>query len=290
MCRLAYIPGKAKVNRTDLVDLLHMLEKSCGGDGNGFFAVSPTGEVFSEKGLKLDCCTIVAKVWKLIKNGWDVYFHTRKVSVGWKSDSQCHPFKIEGKKFSGWLCHNGTWRDGVPLANYLGCGSDTAALSKVIGKFGIEGAEKRDLFPSSGIFLIYGSENGETPIHRVIKKAGDLQYCPKTGIWASEFDKDWPHWSQVYTATVGKHLLCKPAPQYTPPARSNNGRFIPSRTNSHRDIIDSGIPAPWDSESVVENRQTRLWERLWPDNPESTDYEHEPEWEYRGGYPKRDFK
>lgn len=287
MCRLAYIPGKAKVNRTDLVDMLHMLEKSCGGDGNGFFAVSPNGQVVSEKGLKLDCCAIVGKVWKLIKNGWDVYFHTRKVSVGWKSDSQCHPFKIEGKRFNGWLCHNGTWRDGVPLANYLGCGSDTAALAKVIGKFGIEGAEKRDLFPSSGVFLIYGSENGETAIHRVIKKAGDLQYCPKTGIWASEFDKDWPYWSQVYTATAGKHLLCKPAPQYVPPARGNSGKFV-SRTNSHPDIVDAGIAAPWDSESVVESREARLWERLWPDTPTDYEPESENEWFHRGGYPKRD--
>lgn len=283
MCRLAYIPGKAKVNRTDLVDLLHMLEKSCGGDGNGFFAVSPTGEVFSEKGLKLDCCTIVAKVWKLIKNGWDVYFHTRKVSVGWKSDSQCHPFKIEGKRFSGWLCHNGTWRDGVPLANYLGCGSDTAALAKVIGKFGIEGAEKRDLFPSSGVFLIYGSENGETPIHRVIKKAGDLQYCPKTGIWASEFDKDWPYWSQVYTATAGKHLLCKPAPQYTPPAKVGKATRYESWDNKPRNkyrpnpIIDAEIPAPWDEPTEGDRK---LWERLWPE-AEYNDID--------GGYPKRDF-
>jgi hypothetical protein len=287
MCRLAYIPGNCKVNRTDLVDLLHMLQKSFGGDGNGFVAVGPNGEQFSEKGVKLDNDAIVVKTWKLIKKGWSLYYHTRKISVGWSSDKQCHPHLIKGEKFNGWLCHNGTWNDGVPLANYFNCGSDTAALARCIGKFGIEGAEKRNLFPKSGVFLIYGSENGESPIHRVVKKSGDLQYCPKTGIWASEFDKDWPYWSQVYTATVGKHLLCKPAPQYIPPVRGNGGKFV-SRKNSHPDIIDSGIPAPWDDDdrTVVDSRP-KLWERLWPQEP-STDYEPEVDWEYRGGYPRRD--
>jgi hypothetical protein len=282
MCRLAYIPGKAKVNRNDLTCLFEMLEKSCGGDGNGYFAVSPTGEVVSEKGLKLDANAIIIKTWKLIRQGWDLYFHTRKVSVGWKSDSQCHPFRIDGKKFQGWLCHNGTWRDGIPLANYLGCGSDTAALAKVIGKFGIEGAEKRDLFPSSGVFLIYGSENGETPIHRVIKKAGDLQYCPKTGIWASEFDNTWPNWSQVYTSTHGKHLLCKPAPQYVAPAKTSKVTRYESwdskiKRSRHNAVIDTGIPAPWDEPTEGDRK---LWERLWPE-AEYNDID--------GGYPKRNF-
>lgn len=282
MCRLAYIPAGVKCNRNDLCNLFEMLEKSCGGDGNGFVAIGPNGEEYSEKAVKLTSDDIVKKTWRLLRKGWSLYFHTRKISVGWSSDKQCHPHRIKGDKFVGWLCHNGTWNDGVPLANYLGCGSDTAALARCIGKFGIEGAEKRNLFPKSGVFLIYGSENGETSIHRVVKKSGDLQYCPKTGIWASEFDKDWPYWSQVYTSTIGKHLLCKPAPQYIPPPRNEKGKFTSRR---HPDIKDVSIPAPWDNEKpkIVDGRPS-LWSRLW----EQEEYEPEPDWEYRGGYPRRD--
>lgn len=288
MCRLAYIPPRVKCNRNDLCNLFDALVKSCGGDGNGFVAIGPNGEEYSEKGVKLSNDEIVAKTWKLIKKGWSLYYHTRKISVGWSSDKQCHPHRIKGDKFVGWLCHNGTWHDGVPLANYLGCGSDTAALARCIGKFGIEGAEKRNLFPKSGIFLIYGSENGETPIHRVIKKAGNLEYCPKTEIWASEFDKDWGWWSQTYTSTIGKHLLCKPAPQYIPPPRGEKGKFVSRR---HPAIKDVSIPAPWDNEeeTVVDDRP-KLWDRLWPaDEEKPWEQEAEADWQYRGGYPKRDF-
>lgn len=215
MCRLAYIPGGAKVGYRPMVELFTKLEKSCGGDGNGYVAVSPEHQIVSNKGLKLTPSQIVKQTYKLIRNGWSVYFHTRKVSVGWLDDDQCHPFEIRGKMFHGWMCHNGTWFDGGVMAKYFGCGSDTAAFARLIGQMGLKKLKEIKLFPSSGVFLLYGSNPKAVPLHRVLNISGDLEYCPKTGVWASEFDQTWEHWSDTYYVDAGRHMLDKAPPKRT---------------------------------------------------------------------------
>lgn len=214
MCRLAYVPGKADVKFSELVNLFKALEKSCGGDGNGYVAVSPEGQIFSNKGVKLTPNTIVKHTYRLIQDGWSLYFHTRKVSVGWIDDDQCHPFEIRGKAFKGWMCHNGTWGDGSVMAKYFGCGSDTAAFARLIGQFGLKKLKEIKLFPLSGVFLLYGNRPSEVPMHRVLHIWGDLEYCPHTGIWASEFPGEWKHWNDTYNVDYGRHMLNK-----TPPKR-----------------------------------------------------------------------
>jgi hypothetical protein len=213
MCRLAFIPGKAKINYQELLDLFNALEASCGGDGNGYVAVSPEGASVLNKAVKLTNAQIVKETYKLIRSGWAVYYHTRKISVGWSDDAQCHPFKISGRKFKGYMCHNGTWIDGSVMAKYFNVGSDTAAFAKLIGEFGLKALQERKLFPHSGIFLLYGSHPKGQSLHRVLNIAGDLEYCPKSGIWASEFHAEYKYWNDTYRVMTGRHMLEKPAPR-----------------------------------------------------------------------------
>ena len=213
MCRLAYLPGNSKVNYAAMGCLFKSLEASCGGDGNGYVAVSPEGQVLSNKGIKLSVAQIVKQTYKLMRSGWSIYFHTRKVSVGWLEDDQCHPFEIRGKAFKGWLCHNGTWSEGSVMAKYFECGSDTAALARLIGQFGLKKLKEMKLFPSAGVFLLYGSSPRDMPMHRVLHIFGDLEYCPKTGVWASNFDQSWEHWNDTYNVEYGRHMLNKQPPK-----------------------------------------------------------------------------
>ena len=215
MCRLAYIPGGAKVGYQNMISLYSSLEKSCGGDGNGYVAVSQEGQILSNKGLKLTPAQIVKQTYKLVRDGWSVYFHTRKVSVGWLDDDQCHPFEIRGKMFHGWLCHNGTWFDGGVMAKYFGCGSDTAAFARLIGQFGLKKLKEIKLFPTSGVFLLYGASPKNVGLHRVLNISGDLEYCPVTGVWASEFGQEWKHWDTTYHVATGRHMLDKAPPKRT---------------------------------------------------------------------------
>lgn len=215
MCRLAFIPAKAPISRKNLESFLKQLEKSFGGDGNGYAAISPDGTVLIKKSLKLSCEIMAKEIHALKNQGWSIYFHTRKVSVGWHSDAQCHPFKIEGQEWHGTLCHNGTWMDGSVLAKYLNTGSDTATMAYLIGELGLETMDQRKLMPKSGVFLLYGGKPGETPTHNVLHLGGSLEYCPKTGVWASEFFKDWPHYHETIYVEEGSHSLEKPAPQRT---------------------------------------------------------------------------
>lgn len=208
MCRLAFVPPKSPISRGELSDLFDYLERQCGGDGTGYLLIpkdedKPTRMV---KGVKLSTKMVVKDVYRPIRGGHGLIYHTRKVSVGWLSDDQCHPHVVGGRKARGYLVHNGTWYDGVAIANYLGCGSDTAALARVLGKFGMEGAEDRGLFPKSGVFLLH--LNGEL---RAIKKGGDLRYCPRTGIFASSFPLWWG--GGDYEVATGSHSLLSPPPE-----------------------------------------------------------------------------
>lgn len=280
MCRLAYIPGQAQLGYKKMIQFFDHLEKSCGGDGNGYVAIGPKGEVITSKGVNLKNDEIVSVVYHLIRRGWSVYYHTRKISVGWSEDRQCHPFKITGKQFNGYLCHNGTWSNGTVLASYLGVGSDTAALAKVIGKFGINEAEKLGLFPSSGVFLVYGNEPGKHGIHRVIKKYGDLKYCKRTGIWASEFPSDWSGYHNTYTVTNGSHMLDQPAPKYVQKHYkeedySKKKGYITSDTSMFR---NPDYYAKWElEEQIRKNGETPAW--FYQDSEEYRNKIHEMDWD-----------
>lgn len=211
MCRLAYLPPNVRVNRKTMGNFFEQLECSFGGDGNGYAAISPNGDVVIEKGVKRSAHELAKSCMALNRAGWHVYFHTRKTSIGFNHDDQCHPFKIDGPAWKGTLCHNGTWSDGGVLAKYFDVGSDTAAFARLIGEFGLEEIERRKLMPAMGIFLLYGAKPGETPTHHAIRmtSSSDLEYCPKTGIWASEFFKDWIGYKETFTVATGIQSLEK---------------------------------------------------------------------------------
>lgn len=213
MCRLAFIPARTKISRKQLASFFNQLECSFGGDGNGYAAISPDGTVTIGKGVKMSTDQIAGEAIKLNRAGYAIYFHTRKISVGWSSNDQCHPFRIDGPSWDGSLCHNGTWTEGAPLAKYLCTGSDTATLAYLIGEIGLPEIKNRDLMPRSGIFLLYGGKPGEAKMHTVLNLGGSLEYCPKTGVWASEFFKDWPNYNLTYSVEQGAHMLEKPAPK-----------------------------------------------------------------------------
>jgi hypothetical protein len=189
MCRMIAIDGSAGKSRTiskaSIEDSFCELELSMGGDGNGMLWKLPRSKEWRvEKGLKFSAEKAAGIAYRVINSGGKVLYHSRKVSVGWLDDSQCHPHRINGRKFSGWLTHNGTWHDGVAIATYLGLGSDTQALARVIGKFGLDESRKAGLFPSRGAFFLV-SDNGDV---RVIVANGDMVWSDDNGhrIWSSE--------------------------------------------------------------------------------------------------------
>lgn len=208
MCRLAFFPAGTKIELPTLKTFLSKLENSMGGDGNGYAAISPTGGVIINKAVKFDIDPMAEEIHGIMENGWHIYFHTRKTSIGSTTDNQCHPFRVKGPAWDGTLCHNGTWSDGGILARYFGCGSDTAAFAQLIGELGLEEIEKRGLMPKSGIWLLYGGKPGETKkTHTVLKIAGSLEYCPKSKIYASQFFNDWDGWAGTYNVKTGVHNL-----------------------------------------------------------------------------------
>lgn len=225
MCRLAFFPSGTRLKLEKLTNFLKALEKSFGGDGNGFAAISPTGGLTINKAVGLECDDMAKEMFDLLNLDWSVYFHTRKTSIGFTTDEQCHPFRIKGPAWQGSLCHNGTWRDGEILAKYWGVGSDTAAFAQLIGDIGLEEIEKRKLMPSSGVFLLYGAPPGQKPQHSVLKIGGSLEYCPETKIWASEFPKDWDYWKDTYSVKTGTmSLLKKPERGYATTTYNYNNR------------------------------------------------------------------
>lgn len=257
MCRLAYIPGNSPVKKKQLVTLFNELEKSCGGDGNGY-AVVQNGKPIIRKALNLTCESIVDDVFTYIKAGHSVYFHTRKVSIGWKSDHQCHPFKMDGFYFRGVLCHNGTWGDGGVLAKYFKTGSDTATLAHMIGKMGIRGLKKQQLWPKSGVFLIHGCKPGNIPRNKVHLISGDLQYCPISKIWASEFPTSWDNYNETYDVKEGIHDLDIEAPKYVfqQPIKKSTAFYPPTKIRSTG--YENWEPK-WDQ------RDSKFDERAWND-------------------------
>lgn len=277
MCRLAFFPSGTRLDKSVLTDFLKGLEKSFGGDGNGFAAISPSQTLTLRKAVGLDCEDISNEIYDLMNLDWAVYFHTRKTSIGYTTDEQCHPFAIKGPHWIGTLCHNGTWSKGETLARYFDVGSDTAAFAKLIGELGLKEIERRKLMPESGVFLLYGAAPGEKPQHSVLKIAGSLEYCPETKIWASEFPRTWEHWAKTYTVKTGSHsLLSVPEKlvytnNYTNSYYGNknytSGGFYQSPSNNNKSLTshkdDAFVKDLWNGEDRLTPDQTD--EKLWAD-------------------------
>ena len=98
MCRLILMNKKGEKEiekRYGIQNFLNYLEKSFGGDGNGYALMKNNKVTKIEKGLNLSTRDIARKL-KRINYDWCI-FHTRYASVGMKSNQNCHPFFRKGK-------------------------------------------------------------------------------------------------------------------------------------------------------------------------------------------------
>ncbi len=128
MCRLM-MGHKSAIREYDrkhgLIQLLNYLEKQLGGHGNGVVFMKNGEIVEGRKGVKLsneEICTMEIN----LDYDWMIY-HTRLVSVGSKTDSQCHPY-WEGNDV---LAMNGTDMDFSNVADAMGT-SDSDIIFRVL--------------------------------------------------------------------------------------------------------------------------------------------------------------
>jgi len=186
MCRIAVLPPGYKGPK--IVALLNHLEKSLGGDGNGFGWFDSEGTAQIVKGLKVPNRTI---------NGLEtgasmVLYHTRKTSAGSTSDDNTQPFLTrDGEKKSVILCHNGTWSthtdykkillmlEKIDVLAYKDW-SDTRLMAWMMEN---QGADRLAL-PEVGVWILH---YGAYAIAHI--KTGEFSACKvgKKWIYASEF-------------------------------------------------------------------------------------------------------
>lgn len=107
MCRLALFNKKGTHYIEEFYGLekyLDVLEKSCGGNGNGLGLITNGKVTFLNKGLKYSNKEIAKKM--LITNYDYAIYHTRVKSAGNIKDSNCHPYMNKEGDFL--LAMNGT--------------------------------------------------------------------------------------------------------------------------------------------------------------------------------------
>lgn len=133
MCRLVLMnkQGEKEIDRRyGLDNFLKYLEKSLGGDGNGFVAVKNKKVVSYSKGINLEVRDI-AKQLKNTEYDWAI-FHTRLATVGSKSDRNCHPF-VKGGNI---IAMNGT-EDSVSFLSDAKDITDTEAILDIMNKYNL---------------------------------------------------------------------------------------------------------------------------------------------------------
>ncbi|MGL4774503.1 MAG: hypothetical protein ACRC2K_13160 [Clostridium sp.] len=109
ICRLALFNKKATgliEEKYGLEKYLDVLEKACGGHGNGLVLTEKGVVTFFNKGMDLTNEEITRTI--LSKDFDYAIYHTRVASQGSKKDSNCHPYVTTDNKFA--LCMNGTER------------------------------------------------------------------------------------------------------------------------------------------------------------------------------------
>lgn len=144
MCRLA-IFGPGASGRLDFRTVsrgLTQLERSCGGDGNGYY-IPETGELQKEVDLSPGEVALASA-------GVDgmTMFHTRWATAGGVEDHICHPF--DAGRFV--LMHNGHfsgWYDYRKRED-----SDTQVVARVVGERG-PGVLTSPTIANSGTFIVH---------------------------------------------------------------------------------------------------------------------------------------
>lgn len=202
MCRLAYLPPGNPLQPKELARLFDFLDHAQGGNGMGLGWVNGDGRV--QKGVLLEAKNLAKKCRQLTQKGFGVLFHARRASAGGVSDALCHPFVVDGPAWAGVLCHNGHDVEFAAVARWLSARkdrpfSDTAAYAYALGLYGWKDVASKvgDL---DGVILALGVDKG---LWARSSGWGDLHYCPKFGIWASQL----PEWLGGYSVGDGVHKL-----------------------------------------------------------------------------------
>ena len=137
MCRLILMNKKGEKEiekRYGIQNFLNYLEKSFGGDGNGYALMKNNKVTKIEKGLNLSTKDIARKL-KRINYDWCI-FHTRYASVGMKSNQNCHPFFRKGKSEEV-MAMNGT-ESSVGFISKVLEKTDTEAILDLKVKYNLE--------------------------------------------------------------------------------------------------------------------------------------------------------
>lgn len=179
MCRLM-MGHRGSVRKYDkeygLLELLNYLEKQFGGHGNGVVFMNKGKVVAGLKGVNLtneEICVLERKT----EYDWMIY-HTRLVSVGSKTDEQCHPY-WEGNDV---LAMNGTESSFSSMAHALNT-SDSDVIFRCLR--GCTPQEAVEALSKMGSVFV-GAING-TPIASG-SLYGDLERWGKK-MFASNFPK-----------------------------------------------------------------------------------------------------
>lgn len=183
MCRILMSDkrGLEKLGKEYMKGFLDVLEKSCGGHGNGYLFITEKQIIGCDKGMKLSNQEIVDRLYGELPD-WFIY-HTRVASKGSIKDSNCHPYVAPD--LSEALCMNGTMSDFGAISKHFDI-TDTEMLFNMKVASGLTADKLVGLSPR-----FMGIENGK--VYAVNNGyAQSLEYDDNECIIiASEFPKDY---------------------------------------------------------------------------------------------------
>lgn len=177
MCRLAFFPDEFVYNAqpSAILSFLMYLEKSQGGDGNGFYYLDNDELVKS----------IETPLGKLFDGYRPFLFHTRKATHGAINDFNCQP--INRKRYV--IVHNGIFSDNslAPLFNLdLGEVSDSHLIDYLIEKFGFLKFFRS--FSGYGVILVHNKHTKKTFL---LKNTGSFEALKTKHGWC--YSSDFPN-------------------------------------------------------------------------------------------------
>jgi hypothetical protein len=186
MCRMALLPSNWKGK--EAVEFLDALEKSMGGDGNGFAWRDAEGPAIM-KGLEVENSALDT----INATSSMVLYHTRKTSAGTMNDENTQPFFTDAANpVAPILCHNGTWTDykdffkiavmtgQIAIGTYTSW-SDTRFMAWLIGKHGEDSLS----LTTSSVWILYYGDKAVVHVKSGSWKA--FKRADGTFVYASEF-------------------------------------------------------------------------------------------------------
>lgn len=210
MCRLFYAAGNSKLDKDATLALLDYLVAQNGGHGCGHAIASGHKILTCKKAVELEPSEQINEIVKQVARGNDALWHTRLASVGVICDRLCHPFHVNGTRFSGVVAHNGTWWRGSQIARRLDemhgrDHSDSEVFARNIADLDRKTLDQFGGWPDSGVWFVIGNDQHGKLVRRLLHYSGSIMRCTVTGIIASSFPSWWDH--DVQTIGIGEFIL-----------------------------------------------------------------------------------